>query len=157
MLAESAQHLAISPADPSATAQVAAMVALWNETSGEELAISERFLEYNLRPPAGGAVVSWLATIEDRPAGFVIASHLAERPSVMLPTTGWIGAIAVAPGLQHHGIGGALMTEAEAWLSVRGVTQVMLGGHPSLHARCARRPAEHRFLFASGLWRDNQW
>ncbi len=128
MLAESAQHLAISPADPAATVQIAAMVALWNETSGEELAISERLLEYNLRPPAGGAVMSWLATMDDRPAGFVIASHLAERPAVMLPTTGWVGAIAVAPGLQRHGIGAALMAEAEGWLSARGVTQVMLGG-----------------------------
>lgn len=128
MLGQPAPALSIQPLDLEDQTQINCAVELWNATSGEELAISARFLSYNLRPPAGGAVASWLASIDQQPIGFVVTSHLADRPSVMLPNTGWISAIAVVPAWQRRGVGAALIAQAETWLRARGVNQVMLGG-----------------------------
>jgi GNAT superfamily N-acetyltransferase len=128
MSAVSTQTVEIVAGDAGHPDHIEQMTDLWNAAAQEDLAISSRFVAYNLRSPAGGTVQSWLAIADERPVGFVIASHLQDRPTVVLPTQGWIGAIAVQPEAQLRGVGAQLLHTAEAWLQQRGVTQIMLGG-----------------------------
>lgn len=98
-------------------AQIDAMATIWNEACGEALAISSKAMHYNVQPVSDGAVVGRLAYHGEQPVGFILASILDNAPRVAPPEIGWIDAVAVIPAAQKQGIGTALFTWAEQWLS----------------------------------------
>jgi GNAT superfamily N-acetyltransferase len=128
------------PVDPQDAAQIERMAALWNAACGEELAISPRFVAYNLRPSAGVRQTAMLALLSDTPAGFVVASLPADPPQPLPSDHGWIDALAVAPDFRRQGIGSRLLTWAEGWLLGQGAHAIRVGG--SLRPFVAGLPAE---------------
>ena len=95
-------------------------VELWNEATGSELPITERFLKYNCINDAGGARGGRFAFAEGRPVGYVLCNaYPGALPAMRTDVAGWIEAIAVAPGFQRQGIGRALLEWAEGWLRVQ--------------------------------------
>ena len=112
------------PFDVAATATVAA---IWTAACGRDLAISPGFVEYNTRPTSGAAQAGQLATHDGQPVGFVLASALPDDPTTSPPEVGWIDAIAVMPAFQRQGIGSALLSWAEGWLTGQGCAHSRLG------------------------------
>jgi predicted N-acetyltransferase YhbS len=116
------------PYDPRQAPHVEAVAAVWNQACGDDLAIAPAFVAFNSQPATGGAQAGWLAIEGDAAAGFALASALPGDPATSPPETGWIDALAVAPAFQQHGIGAALLAQAEAWLAEQGCATVRLGG-----------------------------
>ena len=97
-------------------------VELWNEATGSELPITERFLRYNCTEDVGVARGGRLALAGNRPVGYVLCSAYSGAPPAMrTDVAGWIEAIAVVPAFQGRGIGRALLEWAEAWLASQSV------------------------------------
>lgn len=117
----------LEPFDVADPAHSAAMVVLWGDACGPELAVSPRLAGYNTRPATGALQAGQLAIHAGQPVGFVIASALLDDPDTS-PQMGWMDAIAVTPGLQRQGIGSELLAWAENWLARHGCTRVRLGG-----------------------------
>ena len=106
-------------------------VELWNDSTGNELPITERFLRYNCTMDAGVTRAGRLILVEGIPAGFVLCSAFPGAPSAMrTDVAGWIEAIAVASAFQRQGIGSALLRWAEAWLASAGVPAAESSGQP---------------------------
>jgi GNAT superfamily N-acetyltransferase len=102
---------------------------LWNLACGPDLAISPRFVGYNLRPCPGGDQTACLALVSGRPVGFISTSYIDDR-TLSPQQTGWIDAIAVAPDEQGSGIGSALIEWAEAWQKNNGTKSLSIGANP---------------------------
>ena len=93
-------------------------VELWNDATGNELPITERFLKFNFTEDADVARGGRIAFVEGRPGGFVLCSACPGAPSaISTGVVGWIEAIAVASSYQRQGIGKALLRWAEEWLA----------------------------------------
>ena len=104
--------------DASDPEHVRRAVALWNEATGNELPITERFLKYNCTADAGVTRGGWIALVEGRPAGFLLCSAYPGAPLAMRSdVAGWIEAVAVAPAFQRRGIGKKLLARGIAWVS----------------------------------------
>jgi GNAT superfamily N-acetyltransferase len=141
---------------------VEAMATVWNEACGPDLNISPQFVTYNLLPNTGGRQTGWLAVDDGKVVGFALGSMIEGHPSVMPPTTGWIDAIAVLPERQHQGIGRALLSKTETWLTGQGCDYAQLGGSlrpfvPGLPAELKRdaffRDAGYQMRAGdSGIW-----
>jgi len=104
------------------------LAALWNAACGEDLAISARFVTYNLHAGAGVCQAAMLGLLDAEPAGFVVASVLLDDPVVMPPDHGWIDALAVTPEHRSQAVGSRLLTWAEGWLLGQGCRTIHLGG-----------------------------
>ena len=116
------------------------LASIWNAACGPDLAITQRFIDYNTRPPTGAIQAGQIAMRDDQPIGFVLASALPNDPQTSLPQVGWIDAIAVLGNQQRHGVGTALLAWAEDWLRAQGCTRFRLGG--SLHPFTPGYPIE---------------
>ena len=93
-------------------------VELWNDATGNELPITERFLKYNCTEDDGVVREGRVALIGGRPAGFVLGSaHPGASPAMRTDVEGWIEAIAVASSYQRQGIGRTLLRWAEGWVA----------------------------------------
>src|SRR5690606_15680160 len=106
---------------------VSAATALWNAACGEELAISERMMRFNLYPATGGRTAARLAVHQGEPVGFAVATTLPDEPAVAAKELGWIEALAVRPDAQGQGVGTALLAWAEEWLHSQGCQAASLG------------------------------
>lgn len=100
---------------------------VWNSAMPAHLTISQKFARYNVGPVTGGSQAGQIAWLAGEPVGVVLASRLADEPTVMPASQGWIDAIAVAPQAQRQGIGRALLTWAEGWLAEAGCRVSILG------------------------------
>jgi GNAT superfamily N-acetyltransferase len=118
----------LKPFDANDSAHVAALVALWNAACGANLAVTPRFVEYNMRGSTGAIQAGRIAIDDDALIGFVLASALPNDPQASPPEMGWVDAIAVAPECQRRGIGGELIAWAETWLREQGCARARLGG-----------------------------
>jgi GNAT superfamily N-acetyltransferase len=122
-----ADSFSLEPFDPAVQVQVDAAVAIWNAACGEDLAVSPRFVRYNLRPATGARNAARLALQEGRPVGWVTVSTLPADTRVAPPEMGWIDALAVTPEAQGRGIGRALLAWAEEWLGEHACQAAALG------------------------------
>jgi GNAT superfamily N-acetyltransferase len=100
---------------------------VWNSALPSHLAISPKFVRYNVAPVTGGAQTGQIALLAEEPVGVVLVSRLTSEPTVMPETAGWIDALAVASGAQRQGIGRTLLTWAEEWLASAGCHLSILG------------------------------
>ena len=107
---------------------IAAIADLWNAACGPDLAITERFVRFNLQPATGAIQAGQLAVQNGQPAGFVLASALPDDPATSPPEVGWIEAIAVLPTFQGRGVGSSLLAWAKEWLAGQGCMYARLGG-----------------------------
>ncbi|HSD84916.1 MAG TPA: GNAT family N-acetyltransferase [Anaerolineae bacterium] len=109
---------------PLQLADAARLVEVWNAAGGPDLAITTRFVEFNLRDTPGVIQTGRVAVEDDEAIGFVIASIGPDHPQ----RPAWIDAIAVTPAQQRQGVGRALLAWAEATLIERGAQYIQLGG-----------------------------
>lgn len=109
--------------------QIQEIVNLWNMACGNDLAITQRLVTYNLRPNPGGDQIACIALHNGQPIGFISTSYLND-PTVVAPHSGWIDAIAVAPDQQRQGAGTALLQWAEAWHYQKGTQMLTTGNSP---------------------------
>ena len=107
---------------------ISSLVSIWNAACGANLAITPRFVEYNLRPATGVIQSGQMALQDDQPSGFAFASTLPNNPAVASAQLGWIDAMAVIPEKQTQGVGSELLIAAEDWLRAQGCTRFRLGG-----------------------------
>ncbi|MBI5652825.1 MAG: GNAT family N-acetyltransferase [Chloroflexi bacterium] len=114
------------PFDP--RAHIPALVAIWNDACGANLAITQRFIEYNTRASTGAMQAGRVAMRDDQAIGFVLASALPNDPQTSPRDLGWIDALAVARQFQKQGIGNGLLAWAESFLRAQGCTRARLGG-----------------------------
>ena len=99
-------------------------VELWNDGTSGEIPITERFLQYNLSEDAGVERRGRFALVDGQPVGFVICSAFPEAPAALrTDVAGWVEAIAVGSSYQRQGIGRALLSWAEAWLTAADKSQ----------------------------------
>ena len=120
-------------------------VELWNESSGNELPITERFLRYNCTVDAGVVRAGRFALVEGSPVGFVLCSAYPGAPSAMrLDVAGWLEAIAVAPTYQRQGIGTELLRWAEGWLASQSVSGAESSGQPGGRGAAPEQSASPR-------------
>jgi GNAT superfamily N-acetyltransferase len=92
-----------------------------------------RLLEYPRRSPHGAILVA-----EGEGGGVSGVACVAA-----FATTGWIGALGVAPEARRRGLGGALTEAAVRWLRCRGAQTVLL------YAKEAGRPVYERLGFVT--------
>jgi GNAT superfamily N-acetyltransferase len=90
-----------------------------------------RLLEYPRRSPDGAILVA-----EGMPGSVAGVACVAS-----FATTGWIGALGVAPEARRHGLGSALTEAAVRWLRNRGAATILL------YATEAGRPVYERLGF----------
>jgi GNAT superfamily N-acetyltransferase len=117
-------------------AHCAAAAAIWNAACGPDLAISPAAVHFNTSPVTGVTQAGRVATIEtgdlqsgEQAVGFVLASAFPKGdPAVSPRDMGWVDAIVVSPSFQRRGIGAALLTWAQRWLTAQGCTRFRLGG-----------------------------
>jgi predicted N-acetyltransferase YhbS len=114
----------LAPFDPRNATHRAALVQMWNAACGDDLALNQRLVTYNIQPTPGVQQVGQLALDSGAPVGFVLASTEVAPDA----TLGWIEALAVEPSHQRHGAGGALLRWAEAWLVAHRCPRIRLGG-----------------------------
>lgn len=105
-----------------------AIAAVWNEACGPALAISERFVSYNIRTPPGAVHAGQVAQRGGEMVGFVLASRLPHDPQTASPSLAWIDAIAVHSKAQNQGIGSRLEAWAADWARAQHCTKQRLGG-----------------------------
>jgi predicted N-acetyltransferase YhbS len=122
-----AVSVTLRPLDSTDAGQVEAAAAIWNAACGQELAVSPRFVGYNLQPAMGAIATARLAVRDGEPVGFVAASTFPADDSVAAKELGWIDALAVVPAAQRQGIGSALLAWAEEWIAWQGCWAAALG------------------------------
>ncbi|MCL5996330.1 MAG: GNAT family N-acetyltransferase [Chloroflexi bacterium] len=108
-------------------AHIATAARLWTAACGPDLAISDRFVAYNVRSTSGRVLAGQFVMRDGQPAGFVLASALVGDLLAASPETGHIDAIAVLPQAQRQGAGSALLGWAEDWLYRLGCNCFVLG------------------------------
>jgi GNAT superfamily N-acetyltransferase len=128
------------PLDPTNATHVRALVEIWNFACGPALAVSERFVTFNLHTSPGMKQQGWLAVQDNWAQAFVLASFVDGHPQLATPDQGWIDAIAVAPAAQRQGLGSRLLQGAEHWLRGHGRTRITVGA--SLRPFAPGVPAE---------------
>jgi GNAT superfamily N-acetyltransferase len=101
-------------------------IRIWNAASHPNYPINERFLCYNLIPSTGEVIEGRVAIHHGEAVGFVLVCAIMDDPTIRLA---WISAIAVQPSAQRQGIGSALLTWAESWLTEKGCKRVRIGGN----------------------------
>jgi GNAT superfamily N-acetyltransferase len=122
-----AVSVTLRPLDSTDAGQVEAAAAIWNAACGQELAVSPRFVGYNLQPARGAIAAARLAVRDGEPVGFAAASTFPADDSVAAKELGWIDALAVIPAAQGQGIGSALLAWAEEWIAWQGCWAAALG------------------------------
>ena len=137
-------------------------LSLWNAACGPDLAVSQRGLEFNLRPCAGAMHDGRIIYAEGRAVGFALASSLRDDPETSSPGSGWIDAIAVHPDARGSGAGTALLAWAEGWAREQGCPKVMLGAslRPWVHGLPAALGSDGFFLrrgYLPGPHRARSW
>ena len=115
------------PLDPANPVHVRAIAEIWNVACGDDLAITEHFAAFNLRPAPGMTQQGWLLVDDNWAQAFVLASFLDGYEAVAAPARGWIDAIAVAPAVQRQGLGSRLLAAAESWLREHSRTSFSVG------------------------------
>ena len=130
--ATSACHadMILKPFDLASPLHQAAAAFLWTAACGPDLAITPRFVSFNLQPCTGKVQAGRLAfgsADNVEPVGFVTASALPGDPLASWPGVGHIDAIAVAPAAQGRGVGSALLAWAEGWVREQGRRHAVLG------------------------------
>ncbi|MCB0060511.1 MAG: GNAT family N-acetyltransferase, partial [Caldilineaceae bacterium] len=118
-------YQAFQPSDPT---QIDALAALWNSACPDDLHISSRFVRYNIGAITGGTQAGRCAVVNGEIVGAVLASALPDHSLVNPQATGWIDLIAVQPAQQRQGIGRALISWAERWLTDRKCRRIQVGG-----------------------------
>jgi GNAT superfamily N-acetyltransferase len=116
--------LSFNPLDP---AHIDGVTTLWNAAAPAELAISSRFVRYNVTPVLGGEVGGQLAVLDGEIVGAVLVSTVQALPNLLAQPTGWIDLLAVHPVYQRQGIGRTLLLWAERWLTDRNCERIVLG------------------------------
>jgi predicted N-acetyltransferase YhbS len=119
------RHGPLNPTHPATTWQVAE---LWNAACGQDLAISEHFVRFNLAGASVADVSGCLTMLRGQTVGFVVVSTHKKEIAGFSQPRGWIDALAVLPSAQRQGIGTQLLTWAEDWLLARGCPSARLGG-----------------------------
>jgi GNAT superfamily N-acetyltransferase len=116
-----------------------------NHMNLEELALAGVTPESVVDLIRSGSAATWIGLWDGEPAAFAMAR--ADRGDVF--------ALFVLPEMEGRGLGGALLSAAEAWLASRGVGTAWLltGGEPGLKA--ARFYAAQGWL-AKGRQPDGQ-
>jgi GNAT superfamily N-acetyltransferase len=120
--------VSIDPALPDVDRFISAFVDLWNNALGEEMAISQAFVRYNLKPSVGVMRNLFVATVNERMVGVALATALHGEPLVNADSEGWLDALVVEPGMQRRGVGRLLLGAAERWLVEQGCQAVQVGG-----------------------------
>jgi putative acetyltransferase len=94
-----------------------------------------------LSDPSAQPLLSLLAWEGGRPLGHVLftAARLREAPHA--GTIAILAPLAVVPGAQRRGIGGALVARGLELLSAAGVSLVFVLGHPDYYPRHGFEPA----------------
>jgi predicted N-acetyltransferase YhbS len=118
-------HCPFNPTHPATIRQVAE---LWNAACGQDLAISEHFVRFNLSGASAAEVSGCLTTSRGQPVGFVVVSTNRKEIAGFSQPCGWIDALAVLPSARRQGLGAQLLAWAENWLSARGCPCARLGG-----------------------------
>jgi GNAT superfamily N-acetyltransferase len=108
-------------------AHTGAAARIWTGACGPDLAISERFVAFNVRRNTGKVQAGQLAHSDGEAVGFVLASALPGDALASPPDVGHIDAIAVLPNTRRQGIGSRLLAWAEDWLHSQGCTRMVLG------------------------------
>ena len=117
-LSSTAAEIELIDYDAKDPQHVAWAVDLWNDATGNELPITERFVQFNSIDDVGVVREGRIALVEGCPAGFVLGSaYPGVPPAMRTEVAGWIEAIAVASSFQRQGIGSALLCWAEKWLA----------------------------------------
>ena len=143
-------------------------VEIWGDAIGNELPLSQRFLQFNLKEDEGVVRGGRIAMAAGQPAGFVLCSAHPGAAPPMRADVGCLDAIAVAPSIQRQGIGTALLRWAEGWLSEQtaagasqmegenGASRVVVGGslRPFTPGVLVDTPAVP-FLLANGYEYDD--
>ena len=119
----------LTPFDSRDPAHIRAAAQIWTAACGPDMAISDRFVSYNVSPGTGKVQAGQLALIDDEPVGLVLASLLQGDALAASAQDGHIDAIALLPGHQQYGIGKQLMRWAEDWLQQQGCTRITLGAN----------------------------
>ncbi|MGG1662969.1 GNAT family N-acetyltransferase [Brevibacillus sp. NRS-1366] len=111
-----------------------ALCELWNQELGERFPMREELFRQNSFDDENVFHTgSWIAWDSDarRPVGFVVAKCWQEKLAVeMGKGLGWIQVLLVAETYRKQGIGGELLTRAEAALRQQGVQRILLGRDP---------------------------
>jgi len=110
-------------------AQIEAIAALWNRACPEELHISPRFVQYNVKEVTGGNQVGQLALIDDEIVGVTLASMVQADSTLNPNATGWVDLIIVHPAHQRQGIGHTLISWAERWLTDQKCQRIQVGAN----------------------------
>ncbi|MEZ4619377.1 MAG: GNAT family N-acetyltransferase [Caldilineaceae bacterium] len=98
-----------------------AVAELWNGATPAELAISSRFVRYNVSPVQGRPLAGRMAMRNGEAIGVVFVSAITGE------LTGSVELLVVHPAWQRQGIGHRLLNWAEAWLAQQRCTQIQLG------------------------------
>jgi predicted N-acetyltransferase YhbS len=120
--------MSLRPLDPADPASVRQAAELWNAACGEDLAITEDLVRFNLAGAGATEAAGCLATLRGRPAGWAAVSATRAEVAGLAHPSGWIDAMAVRPGARRQGLGGELLAWAEGWLAARGCPSARLGG-----------------------------
>jgi ribosomal protein S18 acetylase RimI-like enzyme len=98
---------------PLADSDAQGVAKIWNAACGPDLAISPRFVVFNLHTPTGAVQMGRMAMSDEVPVGFVLATALPDDPATSPHEIGWIDAIAVEPEFAGRGVGSTLLRWAE--------------------------------------------
>jgi ribosomal protein S18 acetylase RimI-like enzyme len=128
----------IRPFQPGDRSQVLALaprltegVAPWRDPAMARRA-AQNWVQTSLNTAADPGHAVYVAIASDRVVGMV---SIREQTHFTGQTDAYIGELAVAPGMERHGIGTALMNAAEAWAADRGLAFL------TLHTGAANQPA----------------
>jgi predicted N-acetyltransferase YhbS len=116
------------PLNPTHPADIQQVTEIWNAACGQDLAISEHFVRFNLDGASAAEVSGCLMTACGHPVGFVVVSAKTKKIAGFNQPDGWIDALAVLPDARRQGIGTDLLTWAEDWLAGRNCSLARLGG-----------------------------
>lgn len=118
----------VDPTMPDAENFITPFVDLWNNTLGEEMAISPAFVRYNLKPSAGVVRSLFVAVVSGRLVGAALATVLHGEPLVNAEGEGWLDTLVVEPEMQRRGFGRQLLNVVERWFVEQGCQAVQVGG-----------------------------
>ena len=102
--------------------RIKALIEIWNAACGDDLAINEDFVRFNLSGNTGVAQEGRVMMKDDRVISFVLANAFGTTK------IGFVDAIAVHPSEQRKGFGLQLIGWAQKWLKAQGCERMRIGG-----------------------------